>query len=88
MILYLFLENFQTINENGNINPLEKWIIEAIYNINKIQPKNTSVKGTTKNNKTANKLYDISGGYTINKYHINNPDTSSNNQDGSGNNNY
>ena len=34
--LYSFLENFQTVNESGYINPLEKWIIEAIYNISKL----------------------------------------------------
>lgn len=83
--LYLFLENFQTINENGNINPLEKWIIEAIYNISKLQPKSNSVKGTTKNNKTTNKLYDISGGYTINHYDVSGSNANVNTTDGSGN---
>jgi hypothetical protein len=75
--LYLFLENFQTVNENGNINPLEKWIIEAIYNISKLQPKKETKYTSVGNKNNKNKLYDISGGYTINHYDISG---SSNNQ--------
>jgi hypothetical protein len=83
--LYSFLENFQTINENGNINPLEKWIIEAIYNISKIQPKKET-KNIPKNKNNKPKLYDISGGYTINKYDISANNHNNQNYDGSGNN--
>lgn len=85
--LYLFLESFQTVNEAGFINPLEKWIIEAIYNISKLQPKKEikSTNTSTSNNK--NKLYDISGAYTINNYDVSGA-INNNNMDGSGNNNY
>jgi hypothetical protein len=87
--LYLFLESFQTVNEAGFINPLEKWIIEAIYNISKLQPKKEikSTNTSTSNNK--NKLYDISGSYTINNYDVSGAiNNNNNNMDGSGNNNY
>ena len=36
-----FLNNLQTINNNGSINPIQKWVIEAIYNI--IESKNNTV---------------------------------------------
>jgi len=68
--LYSFLENFQTVNESGSINPLEKWIIEAVYNINKLQPTKKETKYNSSKNKNNNKLYDISGAYTINNYDI------------------
>jgi hypothetical protein len=47
--LYLILEKLQTINENGSINPIEKWIIEAVWNVsnykeNNIKPKQDPIK--------------------------------------------
>ena len=32
-----FLKNLTTINENGSINPLEKWIIKTVYEIMKLK---------------------------------------------------
>ena len=41
---YIF-ENLQCINENGSINPIEKWVIESSWNVSLFKnPSNTNVK--------------------------------------------
>jgi len=63
--LIKFIENYQTINTSGSINPLEKWIIECVYNI--IENSNKKVVVSYDINKSNIKNYDISGCYTMSK---------------------
>ncbi len=49
-----FIENLQTINENGSIRPIEKWVIEAVYNI----IKNNTIVNNTIFNTLMNPLLD------------------------------
>lgn len=63
------LRNMQTINSNGSINKLNKWVIEACWNINEniVNPtNNTNLENLNKKYFLNNKKYDLSGNYTLN----------------------
>jgi len=64
---FVFLNNLQTINKNGFIGKLEKWTIEACYNILS-NTKNDEIieKKQKKNKQRSNNYYDISGYYHTN----------------------
>lgn len=59
-----FILNYNTIGKTGFINPLQKWVIEAIYNIfeHSVNTENTTAPIKASN---INKYLDISGGYHI-----------------------
>jgi hypothetical protein len=46
--LNLMLEKLQTINENGSINPIEKWIIESVWNMYNFRENDNNLNGPTK----------------------------------------
>lgn len=60
-----FIEQLQTINSNGNINIIQNWVIEAIYNI--LNRNNVIIYDNIDTNKSVKsaKKYDLSGIYNM-----------------------
>jgi hypothetical protein len=79
---FYFLRNMQTVDFNGSIRKLEKWIIESCWNImNQNEANNKANETNNKANKKKSKLsntivncsqsLDISGGYNLQYKHFN-----------------
>jgi hypothetical protein len=61
-----FIDQLQTINSNGNINCVEKWVIDAVYNIQSQESiNNKTLSGDISSNLGTGKKYDLSGVYNM-----------------------
>jgi len=61
-----FLNNMQTVDINGSITQLDKWVFEACYTINKNNTNKNNKLQNIKSSKIKNaNHYDISGGYNL-----------------------